>query len=640
MPDVLIPTPMKYPILRLLRCCWVVQALCLCTAALALDSGGNPAPSRPNILWITSEDNGPHLGAYGDSYAATPHLDALAARGTLYRRAWSVSPVCAPARTAIISGLYPSSAGAEHMRSMVELPENMPLYPQYLRDAGYYCTNNSKEDYNLQKRGTVWDDSSRAAHWKNRAAEQPFFAIFNHTVTHESQIRARPHQARHDPAKVRLPAYHPDTPEVRQDWAQYYDKITEMDALAGENLRELEEAGLAEETIIFYFGDHGAGLPRSKRWPYNSGLQVPLIVYIPEKFRHLAPSDYRAGGESDRPIAFVDFAPTLLSLAGIRPPEWLQGEAFLGPHRAPPGAYLFGQRGRMDERIDLVRSVRDERYIYIRNYMPHRIYGQHLAYMFETPTTQVWADLHRRGKLGPPQSNFWETKPAEELYDLAADPDEVVNLANSPDHRAIKERLHQALSGHLLSIRDLGFLSEDELHRRSRGMTAYEMGCRSDLYPLEAILSAAELASSGASTDQLRQLLNHADSAVRYWAVTGLLIAGAEAVTSCRAELETALSDSAPSVRIVAAEALGHFGDASKLAPALAVLIEAASLERESVYTAIAALNSLDHLGAKAAPLRDAIATLPTGRASTEPRMASYVPRLIDRILSQLPSAR
>ena len=199
--------------------------------------------SHPNILWITSEDNGPHLGAYGDSYAITPELDQLASRGMIYRNAWSTAPVCAPARTTLISGLYPPSTGSQHMRSNTRLPASMKMYPQYMRAAGYYCTNNSKEDYNLIKPGQVWDESSNKAHWRNRKPGQPFFAIFNFTISHESRIRDQPHELKHDPAEARVPAYHPDTPEVRRDWAQYYDRITEMDELAGAVLRELEQAG-------------------------------------------------------------------------------------------------------------------------------------------------------------------------------------------------------------------------------------------------------------------------------------------------------------------------------------------------------------------------------------------------------------
>lgn len=231
----------------------MIKTRMLFLALLALSTWVTAAPVVwPNVLWITSEDNGPELGCYGDEYATTPHIDRLAARGLRYLNVWSNAPVCAPARTTLISGLYPPSTGSEHMRSRASLPEGFAFYPQYLRSAGYYCSNNSKEDYNLTKPGKVWDESSKTAHWKNRADGQPFFAVFNHTVSHESQIRKRPHERVHDPDAVRVPAYHPDRPEVRQDWAQYYDKLEEMDALVGANLKELEEAGLAEDTIIFY----------------------------------------------------------------------------------------------------------------------------------------------------------------------------------------------------------------------------------------------------------------------------------------------------------------------------------------------------------------------------------------------------
>jgi uncharacterized sulfatase len=276
------------------------------------------------------------MGCYGDKLARTPNVDRLAAKGMIFNRAWSCCPVCAPARSAIIAGMYPASTGAEHMRSLVPMPAGAKMYPQLLRDAGYYCTNNSKEDYNLAKPGQVWDESSARAHWRNRPAGQPFFAVFNSTKSHESQIRTRPHQAIADPAKVRVPACHPDTPEVRQDWAQYYDKVSEVDADAGERLMELEAAGVADDTIVFYYGDHGSGMPRSKRWPSNSGLHVPLVVFFPDKWQSLAPKEYQVGGKSDRLVNFVDLAPTVLSIAGIEPPAIMQGHAFAGRFQQPP----------------------------------------------------------------------------------------------------------------------------------------------------------------------------------------------------------------------------------------------------------------------------------------------------------------
>ncbi|MEW6236006.1 MAG: sulfatase-like hydrolase/transferase [Candidatus Omnitrophota bacterium] len=616
------------------------------TAASALSAGalwsGDASAmdfhhAKPNILWLTSEDNGPHLGCYGDRYADSPHIDALAAKGVIYLNAWSNAPVCAPARTTIISGVYPPCTGSEHMRSMVELPSFMKMFPAYLREAGYYCTNNVKEDYNLEKTGQVWDESSSKAHWRNRKPGQPFFAVFNFTTTHESQIRKRPHAAVHDPAKVRVPAYHPDAPEARQDWAQYYDKITEMDAQAGKALQELEQDGLAEDAIVFYYGDHGPGMPRCKRWPYNSGLRVPLVVYIPPKYKSLMPDNCAAGGRSSRLVGFVDLAPTVLSLAGVKPPDFMQGHAFLGQYVAPEPDYAYGFRGRMDERYDMVRSVRNRRYIYIRNYMPHKIYGQYLAYMFQTPTTQAWKKLYDEGKLHPPQTYFWEPKPPEELYDLQNDPDEVKNLADSAEHYDMLIQLRQELRRFELDIRDIGFLPEDEIHVRSKETTPYEMGHDDAKYPLEKILTMAEMASfmkTEAIPDLMRKFQD-GDGAVRYWAAMGILMRGAAAVTAAKYSLHTALADSSPSVRIVAAQALGQYGGAEDIALALAVLIELASLDKNSVYVSIAALNAIDDLGEKAMSLKELIAALPRENASIVPRMKEYVPRMIERILSR-----
>lgn len=610
--------------------------LTLLLPCLALGGSG----PRPNVLWITSEDNGPHLGAYGDEFADTPNLDRLAAEGMIYLNAWSTAPVCAPARTTIISGMYPPSTGSQHMRSMTRLPDGMKMYPQYLRGAGYYCTNNSKEDYNLQKPGTVWDESSRRGHWRNRRPGQPFFAIFNFTVSHESQIRRRPHTPVHDPDKVPIPAYHPDTPEVRRDWAQYYDKLTEMDSQAGKVLRELEADGLAEDTIVFYYGDHGPGMPRCKRWPYNSGLRVPMIVYFPDKFKHLAPKRYAPGGKSDRLVGFIDLAPTVLSIAGIQPPEHMQGHAFAGKHEAPQQPYGYGFRGRMDERYDMVRVVRDKRYIYIRNYMPHKIYGQYIAYMFQTPTTRVWKELYDRGKLSPPRTFFWERKPAEELYDLQNDPDEVHNLARSTDrqHQEALRRLRKAQQDLAAEIRDVGFLPEGEIHSRSTGSTPYEMGHDDGRYPMGKIMAAAELASSlkADALGELERLFEDPDGAVRHWAAMGILMRGPEAVKSANATLQKALGDNSPYVRVIAAEALGRYGDDDDAAKALAVLLELASLDTNSVFVSMLAVNALDAMDARAKSAIETIKALPTRPRSSPPRVGGYVSNLLKKTLADL----
>jgi len=614
-----------------------VAAYCLVLAGLFLLPFTIQAASRPNILWITSEDNGPQLGCYGDSYATTPYLDALAARGMIYLNVWSVSPVCAPARTAIISGMYPSSTGSEHMRSEVRLPPRMKLFPQFLREAGYYCSNNSKEDYNLIKPGRVWDDSSTNAHWRQRAPAQPFFAVFNFTQSHESQVRKRPHTFKHDPARAPLPAYHPDTPEVRQDWTHYYDQITVIDTKAGERLREIEAAGVAEDTIVFYYGDHGAGLPRSKRSVCNSGLRVPLIVYIPPKFRHLAPKDYAPGGRSERLVSFVDLAPTVLSLASVRPPDYFQGTAFMGWYARSAPDFLHGLRGRMDERPDLARSVFDGRYVYVRNFMPHLPAGQHVAYMFETPTTRVWKKLFDAGDLLPEQRQFWMPKPSEELYDLQTDPSEVHNLSNSPKHRSVLRRMRKAQRDQARRIRDVGLLPEDEIHSRSVGSTPYEVG-HNRQFPFSRIFAAAELASSldPSVTPKLRELLNDADSAVRYWGAIGLLMRGRDSVHSSSVPLRFALRDASWSVRVAAAEALAKFGDDSDLEASLEVLIEAANIQRHGLYIAVAALNALDGLDRRAARVKEKIAALPDTRGDVIEKLKDYISRLKEKTLADL----
>ena len=596
------------------------------------------AAQRPNILWISSEDNGPHLGVYGDTYATTPNLDALGRQGMIYRNAWSNAPVCAPARTTIISGLYPPSTGSQHMRSLTRLPASMRMFPQYLREAGYYVSNNAKEDYNLEKPGQVWDESSGRAHWRNRRPGQPFFAVFNFTVTHESRIRARPHQAVHDPAHVRVPAYHPDTEESRTDWAQYYDKLNELDTLAGRVLGQLREDNLEADTIVFYWADHGPGMPRDKRWTYNSGLNVPLLLYIPEKYRTLHPSDYREGGASRRLVGFIDLAPTVLSLAGIEPPAHLQGHAFAGPFEAPLQPYNYGFRDRMDERYDMVRSVRNERYIYIRNFMPHRIYGQYIRYMFQTPTTAVWGQLYAEGRLRPPQTHFWERKPAEELYDLAEDPDETTNLASSSEHGPILEQLRAARRKWSLAIRDLGFLPEDDIHSRSAGLTPYEMGSNPTRYPLGRIMRMAELASSLEENAEptLRRGFEDSDVAVRYWAALGALMRGRAGVRALFEPLRGALSDKEPAVRIAAAEALGRFGDASETERALAVLLEHANAKRHGIFRSMAALNALDYMDEKARGVLAQIQRVPKIDPKMHGKFRSYLPNLIEKIRMDL----
>ncbi|MFT7159611.1 MAG: N-sulfoglucosamine sulfohydrolase, partial [Bacteroidia bacterium] len=312
---------------------------------------------KPNILWIVSEDNSPFLGAYGDEFATTPNLDKLASKGILYQNAFAPAPVCAPTRSSMITGIYANSLGTHQMRSFYPIPDSFQFYPTLLREAGYYCTNQSKTDYNTVNRENIWDESSKKAHYKNRKEGQPFFHIYNFTISHESSIhKSIPNdELRHDPKKVPIPPYHPRTPEMEHDWAQYYDKVEDLDTRVGEVIKELEESGQAENTVIFYYSDHGGILGRSKRFMYESGLRVPLIVYLPEKYQHLAKE--MPGSSTDRFINLLDMGPTALNIVRANIPSHMQGKPFLGENTVEMKR-SYGFRGRMDERFDLVRSVR------------------------------------------------------------------------------------------------------------------------------------------------------------------------------------------------------------------------------------------------------------------------------------------
>jgi N-sulfoglucosamine sulfohydrolase len=451
---------------------------------IRLNAAETPSLQRPNILWISTEDINPDLGCYGDSYAVTPNIDKLAAQGVRYTNVYSHAGVCAPTRSGIITGMYPTTIGTHHMRCKGVPPAYVKCFSEYLRAAGYYCTNNVKTDYQFDPPPSAWDENSSKAHWRNRGKDQPFFAIFNFTVSHESQIRNRSEgmlkrlaslapNERHDPDKAVLPPYYPDTPLVRRDWAQYYDIITLTDKLVAGVLKELEDDGLADNTIVWFWGDHGRGLPRAKRWIYDSGLHVPLIIRVPAKWRKLAmpdnPDAVKPGTVNDDLIAFIDFAPTMLSLAGIKIPGYIQGRAFLGSQKAGPREYIFAARDRMDEAYDLIRAVRDKRYKYIRNYMWYLTRGQDIDYMNQMPTMQEMRRLNAEGKLEGPQKQYFEpTKPIEELYDTATDPHEVKNLAGDPKYKDVLQRMRRIHAKWVRETGDVGLIPEpvfDEMER-------------------------------------------------------------------------------------------------------------------------------------------------------------------------------
>ncbi|MFC1805900.1 sulfatase-like hydrolase/transferase, partial [Planctomycetota bacterium] len=584
------------------------SGVALATGAFAAEA----PPDRPNILWLSCEDISPNLGCYGDAYARTPRLDAFAKEGVLYTHAFGITGVCAPNRSCVITGVYPSTLGSHGMRSTTRLPDHIKCFPEYLKAAGYYCTNASKTDYNFPTPKTAWDACSGKAHYRARKQGQPFFAVFNFTACHESQIRApepryqrttrrlTPDQ-RHDPAKAPVPPFHPDTPEVRKDWARYHDNITALDYWVADHLKALDEAGLADDTIVVFWSDHGAGMPGCKKWVWESGLHVPLIVRVPEKWAKWAPG--KPGTRTDRLVSFVDFAPTVLSLAGVPIPKHMQGSAFLGDKAGKPREYVYAIRDRMAERYDTVRVVRDKRYQYIRNFMPHLPWSQFISYTEQMPTMKVWRKLHEEGKLTGPAARYFQTKPVEELYDNETDPHQIKNLAADPAHKPVLERMRAECYAWMRRTGDLGLLPEQTIDRRSNGRTPWDVARDPKANPVARLIEAAAVANASEPENipKLLKLLEDDELAIRWWGVIGLVALGKGAAPTADA-LAKALEDPSANVRIAAAEALCHIGRLDQAMPALI-----AGLQHETPFIRLRAINVLDRIGDKARPALDAI---------------------------------
>jgi arylsulfatase A-like enzyme len=599
--------------------------IALCATAFAAD--------RPNILWITSEDNSPYLGCYGDPLAETPHIDELANEGVRYRNATSNAPVCSTARTTLITGMYPTSIGAENHRSRIRIPENFKLYPELLRAAGYYCTNNAKTDYNLRRPGKIWDESSKQAHYKNRRDDAPFFAVFNLHTTHEGRVAPGEDKTdfRVPPERVSPPPYYPETPGdvIRRDLANYYDLMTAMDKQVGALVDELDKAGLADDTIVFYFGDHGGALPRGKRNIHDSGTRVPLVIRVPDKWSHYSPAS--AGEWVDSPVGFVDFPATLLNLAEAEIPEYYQGRPFLGKDLPGPREHVFLFRGRMDERYDTVRSVRDRESQYIRNYSPHRPWGQHYSYAFRVlPSMRAWYRAFETGDLVPEQARYWREKPGEEFYRMNGDPFQIQNRIEDSGEMEKIDAMRETLDAEILASRDAGFIPEGMATRLAGDQTMFEYA-RSHAYPLAKILAVANLASErdSANVPAFTKALADSHPVVRYWGATGCLILKARA-REAKPALIAGLEDEMADVRTVCAEALGHLEDHEPPIGDRPLETLAAILDSGNRAEVLAAQNAIDFMAKEGnIPLARAKETL-SRKKRTEPlqRIPAYVATL------------
>ena len=435
----------------------------------------NESSTLPNILWLVAEDQSPEFfSMYGNDMISLPNLEKLTRDGTIYTNAYAPVPVCAPSRSALITGMYPSSIGTHNMRTYNAfkevnepslnipsyspiLPEGVKMFTEYLRKVGYYCTNNSKEDYNFKTLPSAWDESGKKAHWKNRPKGTPFFSIFNFGITHESQIWKQSEKPLLvDPSKLIVPPIFPDNHIIRRDLAINFSNLIRLDKQVGNILNELKNSGLYDNTLIFFYSDHGGPFPRHKRALYETGIKVPLIIKMPKK------TDVKK--HEDRFVSFIDYAPTLLSFIGIKPPEIMQGNAFLGKYKSDDPSFVFTTSDRYDEKIDKLRAIRYSKYKYIRNFNPYISNAIEVSYREQMPMMQNMREKWKSNNLPKNISRWFETpKPKEELYDITIDPYELNNLAKNPSLKDTLFFLRNKLDQWIEETGDLGVFTEKEI---------------------------------------------------------------------------------------------------------------------------------------------------------------------------------
>jgi arylsulfatase A-like enzyme len=563
-------------------------------------------PAKPNIVWLVAEDISPVLGCYGDPLAKTPNIDRIAGLGIRFEKAFATAPICAPSRSCLMTGLYATSLGTQHLRCEIPFPDQLKTLPEYLSEAGYFTSNRNKTDYNFDPEGRWEHWSGSYAPWRQRQQpHQPFFSFINVGPSHEGSVN---NDERHlesianvpkenliDPALVEVPPYYPDNEQSREAWARYYNVLQALDQTVGQVLDSLEADGLMDNTIIFFFGDHGFGMPRYKRWLYHTGLHVPLLVSVPEKFQHLF--NQEPGSSTDQMVSFVDFPATVLNLAGAAIPETMEGQPFLGAQVPQPREYVFGARDRADDMYEMSRAVLNDRYIYIRHYMPHLPYIQSgfiysdVKFAFKTLRAAMMA-----GQLNEEQQKLWNPKPVEELYDLQADPQELNNVVDNADYAGVKQQLKEQLGHWMVEHKDFGLLPEAEYMLRSQGSSPFTYARSGDAFEVQGILEAADMV--GATTQsQCVQKLADPDSGVRYWATMALMQFDDLNGESIEA-LKMTLADPSPSVQINAAEALCRSGNYPEAVQTLGRWVQ-----DQRPWVAMQAARSIQLVGEDARPL-------------------------------------
>ena len=527
------------------------------------------AAERPNFVWLLSEDNSKHyLRLFDERGAETPQIEALAKQGLVFENAFSNSPVCSVARTTLITGCYAPRIGTQfHRRTVtVPMPNGLRMFPAYLRQAGYYTTNNQKKDYNAEEGEGVWDESSRQATWRNRGTDQPFFHMQSFATTHESSLhfsRDEMSQATDtDPSSVTLARYHPDTPTFRYTYARYHDRIRQVDGQIGDVVDRLKDEGHLEDTFVFYFGDHGGVLPGSKGYARESGLHVPLVVRIPENWKHLV--DVPTGSRVRGFVSFIDFGPTLLHLAGITIPEQVDGRPFLGPNIRAGDLNqrdeVFGYADRFDEKYDLVRSLRKGRFEYVRSYQPFNFDALQNNYRYKMLAYQEWRELFQAGKLSSARRQFFLPRTAEALYDVEQDPDEVTNLAGDREYAQVLQELRSRLTEHVKSQRDLSFFPESFLVSNAfDDPTEFGRSHQAEIHHLVDIANLTCLGFQSAGP-RIEAALESENPWHRYWGLIVCSSFGQSAKPFIEQAKILADTDSERLVRVRAAEFLGLIG--------------------------------------------------------------------------------
>lgn len=599
-------------------------------------NGSRPVmPEKPNILWITMEDTCPQfIGCYGNNDARTPNMDKLAAQGVRFNGAFSTAPVCSPSRSSIITGCLPEVLGTGHHRSQYPVPEFIKGFPYYLKQEGYYTTNNLKTDYNISNEGFVreawnesfgaggwgtafenayhgnspdtWDENSKEAGWWHRKPGQPFFSVFNLFNSHQSRTMTNPYEwyvenvlerlpaiERISPEEISVPPFYRDTQEMRKYLSRVYNSLLLTDKEFGGIIDRLEQDGLKENTLVFCFADHGEGIPKGKISALGLGFQVPFFIYFPPKFQYLSP--WPIGSSTDELVSSSeDVAPTVLSLAGVDIPKYMTGRPLIGAHRKAPRPYVWGGRNRIDESPDVSRCITDGRFFYTRVFMPQLPLVEYMKYEDVGDITRAIRADHAAGLLNAVQAELVEPRSVEYLYDLRKDTWQINNLADDPAHKSMLQILRETLYEHLLETRDIHFMPEYEMARRAKLSPPYDLRTDTTNYPFGRILDAAKLVGYPSSINRQLELLKDRNPIVRYWAAVGLDAQG-NLLKPFKEDILQCLHDPHPPVQIVVAGiAYKLFGDLE----ARQVLED--FLVHEDNYCVLHTLQTIEYMEAKA----------------------------------------